>query len=1051
MFYVAKTRYLFKIIRVKSHHESICNFSSTWKKKKKTSCQSHIHPAANSKIMPAGKENYSSLFNDIIGILGSENLILDRNPHGTKIRPFGIGQCTEGVRQNDAERSAVESETETCAPTSTGDAPMVVSDGGDVSPLVQNITEIVRDENADVSMEERLDDRGFTIDCDVAEKVLKRCFKVPYRALRFFDWAKLRNEGCCSTAVYNTMLYIAGEAKEFVLVENLVKEMEEGKCEKDVRTWTILLMQYGKAKLIGKALLIFDEMRVAGCEPDGEAYRVMVRLLSTAGKGDVALEFYNEMIKKGFGLELDIKSYRMLLNCLTGSGDQDGVYSVADGMINASQIPESDVYSCVLKSFCVSKRIKEALELIRDLRSKNLAFNSEYLETLVKGLCKADRIDDAVEIVGIMKRRGAVTEKVYGAIISGYLKKKDIFKALDLFQTMKESGLMPSISTYTELMHHHFSLNEFEKGSTLFDEMIRSRVELDTVAFMPMVAAHVRQNSLSLAWEVFDSMEKRGIKPPQKCYSVFIKELCRISRTDEVFKVLDRMQESKVAIGEEIFHVVVSYLQRKGETAKAEELKRMQRLCKLQPLECEASSDNVSMEETDGVVYEPKTDSVLQEPKAGSVLLEPKADSLMDFDDENLQKICSILSSSKDWHAMEKALQDLKIHYTPSLVMETLHRCSFQGSAVLHFFSWVRKRPGYHHTAETYNSAIKIAGRGKDFKHMRSLFNEMERNGFLITSDTWAIMILLYGRAGLTDIALRIFGQMKASRIQPTASTYKYLILSLCGTKGRNVDEAIKSFDEMIGIGLVPDKELIGIYLECLCQNGKLEDASRCVALLGSIGFTLPLRYSFYIRALCRANKLEEALAFLNSVKDNDQSTLHQSVNGSLVHALLRRGRLDEALARVGSMKRAGIPATAHVYTSLMIHFIKENEAEKALDMFRKMQEEGCQPTVVTYNALVSGLASTRNFVDARNLLRRMRIKGPFPDFKTYSTIISTLCDKGRAEDAMPLLSEMLDDGIIPSTVNFRTVFFGLNREGKHDLAHVVMQQKQALIRNRKY
>ncbi|GAB2221057.1 hypothetical protein Drorol1_Dr00012222 [Drosera rotundifolia] len=191
----------------------------------------------------------------------------------------------------------------------------------------------MNDENEKANV---VDDRGFTIDCDVAEKVLKRCFKVPYRALRFFDWAKLRNEGCCSTAVYNTMLYIAGEAKEFVLVENLVKEMEEGKCEKDLRTWTILLMQYGKAKLIGKALLIFDEMRVAGCEPDGEACRVMVRLLSTAGKGDVALEFYNEMIKKGFGLELDIKSYRMLLNCLTGSGDQDGVYSVADGMIIVS-------------------------------------------------------------------------------------------------------------------------------------------------------------------------------------------------------------------------------------------------------------------------------------------------------------------------------------------------------------------------------------------------------------------------------------------------------------------------------------------------------------------------------------------------------------------------------------------------------------------------------------------------------------------------------------------------------------------------------------------
>ncbi|GAB2298771.1 hypothetical protein Dimus_032849 [Dionaea muscipula] len=1057
-------------IRSKSKHVWLCSFSTISETKKTSSSKPHSRARSevHSKTLSTEKAN-SSLFNEIIEILGSENLKLDRIRPGNFIskEPIGgiadedvvYGQRIQGVRQNADEKLTAEVGTDTVSSSTKRDAQMEISCRNDVSPVVQKIAEIVRAENIGISMEKCLDDGDLEIDPDIVDKVLKRCFKVPGRAMRFFNWVKLRSGSCFSTEVYNTMLYIAGEAKEFGLVENLMKEMEERKCLKNVKTWTIVLMQYGKAKLIGKTLLMFDKMNAAGCEPDAGAYRVMIRLLSASGKGEIALHLYNEMAQKDLGgLELDIKTYKLLLNCLAVAGDIDGVYSVADGMINSSHIPESEVYSFVLKSFCISKRIQNAFELIHHLQSKkDFTFNPEYFETLVKGLCKADRINDAVEILGIMKKRGVVDEKVYGTIISGHLRKKEISKALALFHNMKESGLLPATSTYTELMHYHFNLNEYEKGSAMFEEMVDSGIELDSVAFMPIIAAHVRRNRVSLAWKVFETMEERGIRATQKSYSVFIKELCKISMTEEVFKVLNKMQKSKVNMGDEIYHLVTCYLERIGEIVKAEEVKEMHRLCRFRfhPLEAEEASNrlDVSLEETHN--------TVIHEPKLPQ----------KDFEDEDLllHKVCLCLSSSKDWHAMEADLFEFEVGYTPSIVMEIMRKCGSQhGSAVLHFFSWVGRQPGYRHTSETYNSAIKIAGLGKDFKHMRSLFHEMKRNGCLITSDTWTIMIMLYGRVGLTDIALRNFTEMKKaagpSGVKPTASTYKYLILSLCARKRRKVDVAIELFNEMMTVGLAPDKELVEIYLDCLCGSEKLVDARRCVqSLIGNsskVGFTftVPLCYSLLIRPLCRRGMVEEALALVDEVKEEeDQSALHRYVCGSLVHGLLQRGRSEEALAKVESLKQAGIRASAHVYTSLMVHFFKENRVERALDIFRKMWEEEedchCRPTVVTCTALLCGLlnAGRNYFADAQNLFRRMRIKGPLPDFKAYSTFITMLCSSGKSEYALQLLSEMLDDGIVPSNVNFRTVFFGLNREGKQHLARVVMQQKQALIRKRKF
>ena len=64
---------------------------------------------------------------------------------------------------------------------------------------------------------------------------------------------------------------------------------------------------------------------------------------------------------------------------------------------------------------------------------------------------------------------------------------------------------------------------------------------------------------------------------------MFIKELYKISRTDEVIKVLNEMQASKIIIGDEVFNWVISYLEKKRETEMGKKVMQMQRTCKLYP------------------------------------------------------------------------------------------------------------------------------------------------------------------------------------------------------------------------------------------------------------------------------------------------------------------------------------------------------------------------------------------------------------------------------------------------------------------------------------
>ncbi|EOA19612.1 hypothetical protein CARUB_v10002874mg [Capsella rubella] len=979
-------------------------------------------PRENPSKIQAEATAITSLFNEITEILGSDVVktnettrLRSHDDSGPVCGNRALVSCTQGVRENAALGFSGENEEAQKGLLQEVD--------------VYQITSVIRADDDVVSMEDRLEKLCFRFEPKIVENVLKRCFKVPHLARRFFDWVKDKDGFSHRVGIYNTMLSIAGEARDLDMVDELVKEMEKNACDKDIRTWTILISVYGKAKKIGKGLLVFEKMRKSGFELDAAAYDIMIRSLCIAGRGDLALEFYKEMMEKG--ITFGLRTYKMLLDCITQSEKVDVVQSIVDDMVRICEISEHDAFGYLLKSFCVSGKIKEALELIRELKNKEVCLDAKHFEILVKGLCRANRMVDALEIVDIMKRRKLDDSNVYGIIISGYLRQNNVSKALEQFEVIKNSGKTLRVSTYTEIMQHLFKLKQFEKGCNLFSEMIENGIEPDSVAITAMVAGYLGQNRVAEAWNVFGSMEEKGIKPTWKSYSIFAKELCRSAKYDEVLKLLNQMHTSKMAIRNDMFSWVISSMEKNGEKEKVELVKEIQKKC------------NFCCQEPD----EYDKEDFRQEGEFVQESALPPASSAVDK--ITVQEICRMLSSSRDWERTQESLEKSTVEFTPELVVEVLRNAKIQGNTVLRFFSWVGKRNGYKHSSEAYNMSIKVAGCGKDFKQMRSLFYEMRRQGCLITQDTWAIMIMQYGRTGLTNIAIRTFKEMKDMGLIPSSSTFKCLITVLCEKKGRNVEEATRTFREMIRSGFVPDRELVQDYLGCLCEVGNTKDAKSCLDSLCKIGFSVPVVYSIYIRALCRIGKLEEALSELDRFK-GEKSLLDQYTYGSIVHGFLQRGQLQEALAKVNSMKEKGIKPSVHVYTSLIVHFFKEKQLEKVIETCQEMEEEGCEPSVVTFTAMICGYMNLGKVEEAWKAFRYMEEKGTSPDFKTYSKFINCLCQAGKSEDALKLLSEMLDKGIAPSTINFRTVFYGLNREGKQDLARIVQQKKSALVAQRK-
>ncbi|CAL1370722.1 unnamed protein product [Linum trigynum] len=130
-------------------------------------------------------------------------------------------------------------------------------------------------------------------------------------------------------------------------------------------------------------------------------------------------------------------------------------------------------------------------------------------------------------------------------------------------------------------------------------------------------------------------------------------------------------------------------------------------------------------------------------------------------------------------------------------------------------------------------------------------------------------------------------------------------------------------------------------------------------------------------RALCGAGRLEEAISVVDEGwGDHNKLKLDRSTYASLAHGLLRTGKTEEAFAKLKYMKKVSIHPTAHVYTSLIVHFFKEEQREKAEETLEAMQREGCKPTIVTYSAMILGYMKLGRTCKAWTVFRRLRKEG---------------------------------------------------------------------------
>ncbi|KAJ4724394.1 Pentatricopeptide repeat-containing protein [Melia azedarach] len=200
---------------------------------------------------------------------------------------------------------------------------------------------------------------------------------------------------------------------------------------------------------------------------------------------------------------------------------------VAWNALIAGYSAKGDSKSCIeLFRRMNEERIKPTLTTISSiLMSCSRSAQLEY-GRFIHGYMIRNRIQDDIFInsslidlyfkCGSVSSAGNVFDKMpktnviyWNVMISGYVTVGDYFKALTIFDEMKESGVKPDAVTFTSILPACSQLAALEKGKEIHNSVIESALEINEIVMGALLDMYAKCGAVDKALNVFNQLPER--------------------------------------------------------------------------------------------------------------------------------------------------------------------------------------------------------------------------------------------------------------------------------------------------------------------------------------------------------------------------------------------------------------------------------------------------------------------------------------------------------------------------------------------------------------
>ncbi|XP_004298015.1 PREDICTED: pentatricopeptide repeat-containing protein At3g22670, mitochondrial-like [Fragaria vesca subsp. vesca] len=457
----------------------------------------------------------------------------------------------------------------------------------------------------------------------------------------------------------------------------------------------------------------------------------------------------------------------------------------------------------------------------------------------------------------------------------------------------------------------------------------------------------------------------------------------------------------------------------------------------------------------------------------------PPKPSASDADEtlESISKILKLRYPSPENAA--EALERCDFEVSDGLVQRVLMRFSNDWVPALGFFTWAKRRTGYVHCHEAYNSIVDVLGKSTNFELMWDVVEEMDRIGkgyvsletltkvfrrlakggkhkeaieafrgmerFGLSKDVVALNTLLSAlvKERSVELAQEAFLEFKES-VPVNDHSFNILIHGWC--KNRKMDIARSTMEEMERHGFRPDVFSYTCLVEAYCSDKDFRKVDEVVSEMKGKGCAPnAVTYTVILHALGKAREITKALEVYEEMKGNGVVP-DVSFYSSLLYILGKAGRLKDVQEVVEDMTKQGVKPNVVTYNTLISCACEHSQEEGALKLLKKM-EDSCKPDVETYAPLLKMCCRKKRMKVLYFLLDHMFKNDISIDAGTYALLVRGMCKNGKLENASAFFEEMVLKGFVPKDSTYKMMIEELQRksmeEKKKDIEKLMLQAKE--------
>jgi pentatricopeptide repeat protein len=326
------------------------------------------------------------------------------------------------------------------------------------------------------------------------------------------------------------------------------------------REWGDRFMKLGEVEKIKRELMAFDK-------PYGEFVKdVRAKCINALISRNEALQAA-EYIRLFHSHKLCIGRFsvhQLFVDLLA----QNHLDAVLDVLTCANSQVAVETCNFVLGELLKRNEIEKALKFAEEMKMAEINADLTTYKCLFEGVQKLEDKNKVKELMEIMKQHGVCPDLIFDR----YFRKKGVFKALKMLETLGQDDISVNVNAYNSLIGGLLNAKDLPAALELLENMKKQGVSPSVETYTSIVHTLAKEKKMQEAFEYLDVMKSEGIMPNVKIYNCLINGLARCGEMAKALATFEHMKQEKIHPNVVTYNALVNGLARLNEMDKAFEV-----------------------------------------------------------------------------------------------------------------------------------------------------------------------------------------------------------------------------------------------------------------------------------------------------------------------------------------------------------------------------------------------------------------------------------------------------------------------------------------------